>query len=181
MIYDYFWYVRMSNKEQHATSTDPEKDEFQARIDSGIARALSGIVDVILDCRDRRAEKKPVDDSPLKSVHVEPSVSSKRKVDFVEVSVESSDPDYTLKKSKSSGCSYKQLVACKPSEFDGSKGPISAVRWLNETEGVLSICECSEENQVKYSAQLFKGAALEWWNSLIETRVESFQFFVEIG
>ena len=160
----------MSKNEQHGPSTNPEDDEFQSRIDAGITKVLPGIVDAICERLDRRAEKKPVVESPPKSVHAESSMSSKRKSDSIEDFVESSDPDFVRKKSKSSGCSYKQFVACKPSEFDGSKGPISVVRWLNETEGVLSICECAEENKVKYSAQLFKGAALEWWNSLIETR-----------
>ncbi|GJV68650.1 putative reverse transcriptase domain-containing protein [Tanacetum coccineum] len=48
----------------------------------------------------------------------------------------------------SRGCTYKELLACNPKEYDGKGGVI----------------------KVKYTAGSFVGKALTWWNSQIHTR-----------
>ncbi|GKG54780.1 hypothetical protein Tco_0560435, partial [Tanacetum coccineum] len=46
-------------------------------------------------------------------------------------------------------CSYKELVTCKPKEFDGKGGTVAYT------------------HKVKYSAGLLIGKALTWWNSQV--------------
>lgn len=62
---------------------------------------------------------------------------------------------------KNNGCSYKTFLSCKPMEFSGSEGAVSALRWLEKTEAVLAISKCTEEDKVLYASNLFLNEALE--------------------
>jgi hypothetical protein len=68
------------------------------------------------------------------------------------------------------GCSYKEFLNCKPSEFDGKGGALILSQWLEQAESVFDISNCSNQNRVRYSTHLLKGKALTWWNSVINAR-----------
>ncbi|MFS8034929.1 hypothetical protein Hanom_Chr17g01586991 [Helianthus anomalus] len=77
-----------------------------------------------------------------------------------------------LKKMKAatSGCTYKEFLACKPAEFAGNEGETAMLRWLEKTEAVIAISKCAEEDKVMYASHLFKEGALEWWNTILQAK-----------
>ncbi|GJV88116.1 peptidyl-prolyl cis-trans isomerase CYP22 [Tanacetum coccineum] len=68
------------------------------------------------------------------------------------------------------GCTYKEFLACNPKEYDGKGGAIVYTRWIEKMESVHDMSGCRDSQRVKYSAGLFVGKALTWWNSKIRTR-----------
>ena len=74
------------------------------------------------------------------------------------------------RRTASYGCSYKEFLACKPIEFSGNEGAISALRWIEKTEVVLKISKCEDEDKIMFASNLFKNAALEWWNTILQSR-----------
>ncbi|GKD51484.1 reverse transcriptase domain-containing protein [Tanacetum coccineum] len=69
----------------------------------------------------------------------------------------------------SSGCSYKEFLACYPKEYDGKGGAVVLTRWIEKMESVQDMSGCSIDQKVKYTAGSFMGKALTWWNSQIRT------------
>ncbi|GKD00941.1 reverse transcriptase domain-containing protein [Tanacetum coccineum] len=67
------------------------------------------------------------------------------------------------------GCSYKELLACNPKEYDGKGGVVVLTRWIKKMESVQDMSGCSIDQKVKYTAGLSMGKALTWWNSQIRT------------
>ncbi|GKC75161.1 reverse transcriptase domain-containing protein, partial [Tanacetum coccineum] len=67
------------------------------------------------------------------------------------------------------GCSYKEFLACNPKEYDGKGGAVVLTRWINKMENVQDMSGCSVDQKVKYTAGLFVGKDLTWWNSQIRT------------
>nr|GEW56214.1 hypothetical protein [Tanacetum cinerariifolium] len=67
------------------------------------------------------------------------------------------------------GYSYKNFLACNPKECDGKGGAIVLTRWIEKMKNVQEMCGCSVDQKVKYTAVLFVGKALTWWNSQIRT------------
>ncbi|GJX69880.1 putative reverse transcriptase domain-containing protein [Tanacetum coccineum] len=67
------------------------------------------------------------------------------------------------------GCSYKEFLACNPKEYDGKGGTVVLTRWIKKMEPVHDMTGYSINQKVKYTAGLFVGKALTWWNSLICT------------
>ncbi|GJY23280.1 putative reverse transcriptase domain-containing protein [Tanacetum coccineum] len=67
------------------------------------------------------------------------------------------------------GCSYKEFLACNPKEYDGKGGAVVLTRWIEKMESVQDMSGCSIDQKVKYTASLFVGKALTWWNSQICT------------
>ncbi|XP_024965916.1 uncharacterized protein LOC112506118 [Cynara cardunculus var. scolymus] len=67
-------------------------------------------------------------------------------------------------------CTYKTFRACNPKEFNGTKGAVELLSWLENVESVLHISKCTEGNKVKYAACLLQGRALTWWNTIVQTR-----------
>ncbi|GJT01164.1 putative reverse transcriptase domain-containing protein [Tanacetum coccineum] len=67
------------------------------------------------------------------------------------------------------GCSYKEFLACNPKEYDGKGGAVVLTRWIEKMESVQDMSGCSIDQKVKYTAGLFVGKALTWWNSQIRT------------
>ncbi|KAI3825268.1 hypothetical protein L1987_06749 [Smallanthus sonchifolius] len=47
---------------------------------------------------------------------------------------------------------------------------MATLRWLEKTESVIAINKCADENMVLYASNLFKGEALEWWNSVVQAK-----------
>ncbi|GKE55421.1 reverse transcriptase domain-containing protein, partial [Tanacetum coccineum] len=74
-----------------------------------------------------------------------------------------------LTRHASSGCSYKEFLACNPKEYDGKCGAVVLTRWIEKMESVHDMSGCSIDQKVKYTAGLFVGKALTWWNSQIRT------------
>nr|GEZ49256.1 reverse transcriptase domain-containing protein [Tanacetum cinerariifolium] len=67
------------------------------------------------------------------------------------------------------GCSYKKFLACNPKEYDGKGGAVVLTQWIKKMESVQDMSGCSIDQKVKYTAGLFVGKALTWWNSQICT------------
>nr|GEU64230.1 hypothetical protein [Tanacetum cinerariifolium] len=67
------------------------------------------------------------------------------------------------------GCSYKEFLACNPKEYDGKGDAVVLTRWIKKMENVQDMGGCSIDQKVKYTAGLFVGKALTWWNSQIRT------------
>ncbi|GJS39757.1 putative reverse transcriptase domain-containing protein [Tanacetum coccineum] len=67
------------------------------------------------------------------------------------------------------GCSYKEFLACNPKEYDGKGGAVVFTRWIKKMESMHDMSGCSIDQKVKYTAGLFVGKALTWWNSQIRT------------
>ncbi|KAJ0588492.1 putative transcription factor interactor and regulator CCHC(Zn) family [Helianthus annuus] len=68
------------------------------------------------------------------------------------------------------GCTYKEFHACKPSKFAGNEGATAALRWLEKTKAVIAISKCAQDDQVMYASNLFKEGALEWWNTVLQSK-----------
>ncbi|MFS8009266.1 putative transcription factor interactor and regulator CCHC(Zn) family [Helianthus anomalus] len=68
------------------------------------------------------------------------------------------------------GCSYKEFWSCKPMEFSGNEEAIATLRWIEKTEAVLRISKCAEEDKILFASNLFKNSALEWWNTILQTK-----------
>ncbi|KAJ0524352.1 putative retrotransposon gag domain-containing protein [Helianthus annuus] len=64
----------------------------------------------------------------------------------------------------------KKIWSCKPIEFSGNEGAIAALRWIEKTEAVLKISKCAEEDKIMFASNLFKNSALEWWNTILQSR-----------
>ncbi|GJZ41463.1 putative reverse transcriptase domain-containing protein [Tanacetum coccineum] len=67
------------------------------------------------------------------------------------------------------GCSYKEFLACNLKEYHGKGGVVVLTRWIEKIESVQDMSGCSIDQKVKYTAGLFVGKALTWWNSQIGT------------
>lgn len=63
-------------------------------------------------------------------------------------------------------CSFKTFKSCNPSEFEGSTNPTVTLNWLRDVERKFEVCQCEEELKVTYAAQLLKGQAMVWWDSI---------------
>ncbi|GJS65923.1 putative reverse transcriptase domain-containing protein [Tanacetum coccineum] len=68
------------------------------------------------------------------------------------------------------GCVSKEFLACNPKEYDGKGGVIVYTRWIKKIESVQDMSGCGDDQKVKYTAGLFVGKTLTWWNSHIHTR-----------
>ncbi|GJU62065.1 hypothetical protein Tco_1243900 [Tanacetum coccineum] len=65
------------------------------------------------------------------------------------------------------GCLYKEFLACNHKECNGKGGVVVLTRWIKKIESVQDMSNCSVDQKVKYTAGLFVGKALTWWNSQI--------------
>ncbi|GKD57206.1 putative reverse transcriptase domain-containing protein [Tanacetum coccineum] len=70
----------------------------------------------------------------------------------------------------SRGCIYKEFLPYNPKEYDGKRGAIVYTRWIEKIESVQDMSGCRDSQKVKYTAGLFVGKALTWWNSQIHTQ-----------
>ncbi|KAD4385387.1 hypothetical protein E3N88_25555 [Mikania micrantha] len=57
------------------------------------------------------------------------------------------------------------------SETNGTnnEGAVGMLRWVEKVESVFAMCECTEENRVKYATGTLEGPALTWWNTHVQT------------
>ncbi|KAD2394304.1 hypothetical protein E3N88_41281 [Mikania micrantha] len=67
------------------------------------------------------------------------------------------------------GCSFKSFLNCHPHKFKGTEGAVGMLRWVEKVESVFAMCECAEENRVKFATGTLEGPALTWWNTHVQT------------
>ena len=67
--------------------------------------------------------------------------------------------------SSRSGGSYKDFSNCKPLSFQGTEGAVGLLQWFEKTESVFRLCECSDNNRVKFATGTLTGTALSWWSA----------------
>ncbi|GJY80893.1 reverse transcriptase domain-containing protein [Tanacetum coccineum] len=67
-------------------------------------------------------------------------------------------------------CTYKELLACKPRDFDGKGGVIMLTRWIEKMESVMDISGCVNNQKVRYASCSLINKALTWWNTQIQAR-----------
>ncbi|GJW59923.1 reverse transcriptase domain-containing protein [Tanacetum coccineum] len=68
------------------------------------------------------------------------------------------------------GCSYMELLACNLKYYDGKGGGIAYTRWTEKMELVQDMSRCGDNQKVKYTAGLFIGRELTWWNTQVQTK-----------
>ncbi|GJZ42921.1 hypothetical protein Tco_0590176 [Tanacetum coccineum] len=51
----------------------------------------------------------------------------------------------------------------------GTEGVVELTQWIERMETMFRICNCSVENQIKFSTCTLLGNALTWWNSHVRT------------
>ncbi|KAD3068021.1 hypothetical protein E3N88_35901 [Mikania micrantha] len=66
------------------------------------------------------------------------------------------------------GCLFKTFLSYHPLTFKGSEGAGGLLRWIRKTGTIFCMCECSEENKVKFATGTLEGQALIWWNSQVQ-------------
>nr|GEX59387.1 reverse transcriptase domain-containing protein [Tanacetum cinerariifolium] len=60
----------------------------------------------------------------------------------------------------SSGCSYKEFLACNPKEYDGKGGDVVLTRWIKKIESVHDMSGYGINQKVKYTAGSFVNHAM---------------------
>ncbi|KAD7477374.1 hypothetical protein E3N88_00510 [Mikania micrantha] len=71
--------------------------------------------------------------------------------------------------SNGKGCSFESFLNCHPHKFKGTEGAVGMLRWMEKVESVFAMCDCAEENRVKYATGTLEGPALTWWNTHVQT------------
>ncbi|GKA24276.1 hypothetical protein Tco_0710309 [Tanacetum coccineum] len=71
----------------------------------------------------------------------------------------------------SSGCSYKEFLACNPKEYDGKGGVVVLTRWIEKMEFMHDMSGCSIDQKVKNTAGSFVGKALTHEMQKLETEL----------
>ncbi|GJS90973.1 putative reverse transcriptase domain-containing protein [Tanacetum coccineum] len=66
-------------------------------------------------------------------------------------------------------CTYQDFMKCQPLYFKGTEGVVELTQWFERMETVISISNCSVENQIKFSTCTLLAGALTWWNSHVMT------------
>ncbi|GJV64709.1 reverse transcriptase domain-containing protein [Tanacetum coccineum] len=64
---------------------------------------------------------------------------------------------------------YLDFMKCQPLNFKGTEGVVELTQWIERMETMFRICNCSVENQIKFSTCTLLGNALTWWNSHVRT------------
>nr|GFC94869.1 reverse transcriptase domain-containing protein [Tanacetum cinerariifolium] len=67
-------------------------------------------------------------------------------------------------------CTYKEFLTCNPKEYDGKGCVIVYTYWIEKVKSVHDMSGCRGSQRVKYTAGLFVGKVLTWWNSEIRIR-----------
>nr|GEU62352.1 putative reverse transcriptase domain-containing protein [Tanacetum cinerariifolium] len=63
----------------------------------------------------------------------------------------------------------QEFLSCNPKEYDGKECDVVLIRWIEKIESVQDMSGCSINQKMKYTAGLFVGKTLTWWNSRIRT------------
>nr|GEU50973.1 reverse transcriptase domain-containing protein [Tanacetum cinerariifolium] len=60
---------------------------------------------------------------------------------------------------------YKEFMSCQPFYFNGMKGAVGLIHWIERTESVFSHSNCTKDCKVKFATSTLTEDALSWWNS----------------
>ncbi|XP_021994492.1 uncharacterized protein LOC110891130 [Helianthus annuus] len=134
-------------------------DDFQARIDAAVDKAMEKVMEKFKETSATRSKthSKPHSSHKESFVHSSNAKSEPKKIVFDE------------KPRSTKGCTYKYFVSCKPKDFNGEKGDIDCMCWLDEMETMVDISGCAKEDTVTFVSQSFKGETLTWWKTMIQS------------
>ncbi|GKE29760.1 zinc finger, CCHC-type, retrotransposon gag domain protein, partial [Tanacetum coccineum] len=59
---------------------------------------------------------------------------------------------------------YSDFSACDPPSYSGESNPFLCHRWIQDVEGMFDTSKCPGNLRVKFTANLLRGRAKEWWN-----------------
>ena len=62
--------------------------------------------------------------------------------------------------------SYKEFVACHPTEFKGEVDPLKAKRWIIEMEGAFETSHCDYSDRVLFAGNQLRERGKDWWELL---------------
>ena len=65
---------------------------------------------------------------------------------------------------------YEKIRKQGAKVFMGTTNQMVAEEWLRNTERVLNRIECMTKKKVNYVASLFEQDALDWWETVLESR-----------
>ncbi|KAJ8627943.1 hypothetical protein MRB53_021250 [Persea americana] len=61
---------------------------------------------------------------------------------------------------------YEKFRKRFPPEFHGSEDPMVADDFIEQLEQIFAVFRCTQKQKVSLSAYMFRGIALQWWNSV---------------
>jgi hypothetical protein len=67
--------------------------------------------------------------------------------------------------SRTRKCRWNDFKNGDPTKFKGTEGATAMIRWFEHTESVFHLCNCPEENKVKFATNTLIDEAMSWWNS----------------
>ncbi|KAF5808599.1 putative nucleotidyltransferase, Ribonuclease H [Helianthus annuus] len=143
--------------------------ELKALVDGAVKAALDRQYEEYTESRSRTISKPHSKPKTHSKSHSKPPSKPKKDDDKHSSNENSVRPEkvYT-DASRARGCTYKYFVSCKPRDFNGEKGAVDCMTWLDEMDTVVDISGCAEKDVVKFVSQSFKGEALAWWRSLVQ-------------
>ncbi|GJS60467.1 putative reverse transcriptase domain-containing protein [Tanacetum coccineum] len=59
---------------------------------------------------------------------------------------------------------YSDFSACDPPSYSRERNPFLCHRWIQDVEGTFDRSKCPDNLRVKFTANLLRGRAKEWWN-----------------
>nr|GFD12759.1 hypothetical protein [Tanacetum cinerariifolium] len=59
-------------------------------------------------------------------------------------------------------CSYKEILACQPKEFDDKGGAIVYTQWVEKMESVIDMSNFAINKRVKYAPGIVNRKVLTW-------------------
>ena len=71
------------------------------------------------------------------------------------------------------GFTYRDFSVCSPPEFKGETDPKIALRWISDVEGVFHTSGCPADLKVRFSLNLLRGPAKDWWGLQAATLSEA--------
>ncbi|KAD7478664.1 hypothetical protein E3N88_01800 [Mikania micrantha] len=60
----------------------------------------------------------------------------------------------------SRGCTFKTFLSYHPQPYTGSEGAVGLLQWVKRVESIFHMCQCSEEDKVRFATGTLEGQAL---------------------
>ena len=61
---------------------------------------------------------------------------------------------------------FRNFLALKPTNFQGTEGPVALIHWLEECESHFDVVHADERDWVRYATSTLRADALSWWKSI---------------
>jgi hypothetical protein len=61
---------------------------------------------------------------------------------------------------------FRNFLALKPTNFQGTEGPVALIHWLQECESQFDVVHADERDWVRYATSTLRADALSWWKSI---------------